>query len=482
MDGPVPMGKIVRQRSRRYKKVLDDAYFDKASKDVEVPKKFNSNKITPGTVFMSRLRNRLANCIKVGMFSTHVREKSRFKVFLSDSNSPGEGEQKIMNFVRKGKSKPNGLPPNVTIYGLDADLIVLSMTLERHQIKLLREPQNDLIHAHEFMYFDVSQCTDAIFKQYNLERYERNRVVMDFVFLTFFGGNDFVDPFVHTKMRDNGLDILLCAYCNVLHSKHEHILFEDGSPCFEAFSALVHDIASTEASCAKRNYERLFSDRSKPKNKNGDRLAHAMELYEHTCYTNKHNPFHKLYGKECCTINYKLPHETWTSQYNDNFFPNDNTNEVCMQFILCLKWTRAYYATGTCPSWLWSYKYRNAPLASTLDTFLTTIGDYGFRKLWDISFPSDTPLAPLEQLLAVTPPQHAYVLPFFWSKVITDHSLQKLFPRKVVLDVTKGYKNIYSEPHMDVIDISVIQYLARMLPLSDSELQRNVISHKLCVT
>jgi hypothetical protein len=83
IDGVVPMAKMRQQRLRRFKSV----WLAKNDPNQDSSEKWDTNAITPGTLFMGKLRVSLEAMIE---------KHGKIGWTLSSSDEPGEGEHKIM--------------------------------------------------------------------------------------------------------------------------------------------------------------------------------------------------------------------------------------------------------------------------------------------------------------------------------------------------------------------------------------------------
>lgn len=142
VDGVAPRAKMNQQRSRRFRtaKEVKEVREKAERKGEKLPeeKAFDSNCITPGTPFMARLSEQLRYFV-----NKKISEDSNWQnvtVVLSGHEVPGEGEHKVMEYIRLSRAQPD-YDPNVRhcLYGLDADLIMLGLLSHDPHFCLLRE-------------------------------------------------------------------------------------------------------------------------------------------------------------------------------------------------------------------------------------------------------------------------------------------------------------------------------------------------------
>lgn len=151
IDGVAPRAKMNQQRSRRFRAANAAAEQTKEaiSRGETLPseERFDSNCITPGTPFMTRLQTELEYFVTNKI--SHDPLWSEVHVILSGHQVPGEGEHKIMDYIRYMKSNP-GYNPNTRhcLYGLDADLMMLGLCTHEPYFSLLREEVYSLFLNH----------------------------------------------------------------------------------------------------------------------------------------------------------------------------------------------------------------------------------------------------------------------------------------------------------------------------------------------
>ena len=117
-DGVAPLAKMEQQRSRRCKGYITEK-IQKHVIDTNVTAKWSTSNITPGTNFMNTLSQKIKKAFE--HLEQHYGVES---IIVSGSDSAGEGEHKMFQHIRDNKKLKSD---NIAVYGLDSDLIMLSV-------------------------------------------------------------------------------------------------------------------------------------------------------------------------------------------------------------------------------------------------------------------------------------------------------------------------------------------------------------------
>ena len=232
--------------------------------------------ITPGTEFM----HRLAKAIREEYLSARMNtpEFDGLCLVFSDAFVPGEGEHKILDFIRSQRNQPD-YDPNQShcIYGADADLIMLGLSTHEPNFYILREavqaqPANKdkacfkcgqkghmsydcgkpekPVKIVEFQFVKISVLREYLqleFKdcQPTKFQFDFERIVDDFVFLCFLVGNDFLPHLPSLQIREGALDAILVIYKNLLPRMTDY-LANEGQLSLENADLLFKDISKLE--------------------------------------------------------------------------------------------------------------------------------------------------------------------------------------------------------------------------------------------
>ncbi|KAI5799181.1 putative exonuclease Kem1 [Peziza echinospora] len=264
IDGVAPRAKMNQQRARRFRTALDaDVAREKALKQgVDMPKEapFDSNCITPGTDFMAKLTLQLRYFINKKV--TEDTEWQGVEIVLSGHEVPGEGEHKIMEYIRLAKAQVD-YSPNIRhcLYGLDADLIMLGLLSHDPHFCLLREEvnfgrnqkkQKELEHQN-FYLMHLSVVREYLEHEFQeLKRpgvlsfdFDMERVIDDFILLAFFVGNDFLPNLPNLHINEGALTLMFGIYKSIL-PKAKGYINNHGTINLERLALLLEELEKFE--------------------------------------------------------------------------------------------------------------------------------------------------------------------------------------------------------------------------------------------
>jgi 5'-3' exoribonuclease 1 len=265
VDGVAPRAKMNQQRARRFRTALDaEKAKEKAiEQGVEMPKEdaFDSNCITPGTEFMQKLTKQLKYFINKKI--SEDTDWQGVEIVLSGHEVPGEGEHKIMEYIRCSKAQPD-YESNVRhcLYGLDADLIMLGLLSHDPHFCLLREEvtfgrqtskkPKELEHQNFYLLHlsMVREYLELEFQELEQEGaldfpFDMERVIDDFILMAFFVGNDFLPNLPNLHINEGALALMFKLYKEVLPKMGGYIN-EGGVINVQRLGMLVSSLSSVE--------------------------------------------------------------------------------------------------------------------------------------------------------------------------------------------------------------------------------------------
>ncbi|KAJ1274076.1 hypothetical protein BS78_05G035000 [Paspalum vaginatum] len=397
---------------------------------LEISEVSDSNAITPGTEFMEKLSQALEYYIRARL-NTDPGWKD-IVIILSDANVPGEGEHKIMSFIRAQRGM-EGYDPNTRhcLFGHDADLIMLALashevhfSILREDVQLPNQAENDsqlaeAVQKKPYLFLNIwvlreyleieLKMLDPIFKP------DIERLIDDFVFISFLVGNDFIPHIPSLEMDECALDLLIEVYKTTFNKMGGYIVNTDKVKDklgeyleISRLEMFFHELSMYEEKIFIKRYELeqkflhgVYREmlREAPESKRSE-MKERLDNF----FFNEERPYDRI----------RLGLPGWKSRFYREYFDVETSNEIRnlqndmgQKYLEGLCWVLQCYFSDV-PSWSWYYPFYVAPFISDLK---------GLSR-FQISFTVDKPLRPFDQLMAVLPSKSWCLLPKCYGELL----------------------------------------------------------------
>lgn len=431
IDGPVCAAKMKQQRQRRFRSVHDKQVFDNIKKkyNIPIPYYWNNSAISPGTKFMDKLHNNIIEWI-----NKYKIDNPHLEIIYSSSNVPGEGEHKLLDFIKQNIENNY----SYLTYGLDADLIFLMLVTQSEKVYLLREAQEfeKKSSPDQLNIVSIKILRDCILTSFknkldnDIIELDKNRIIIDFIFLCYFLGNDFLPHILMLDISHDGIDYMIEKYTETYSEQLEYLISYDKLTINYNFLVRFIDLIS-------RNEKTV--------------LIENFNYIKKPHYNNSHSK-NPEYDKEMFKLDNLLfkindpigigVNDDYRNNYYKHYFGvsddelEDFVEKLVTHYLIGIKWC-AYYYFHKIPDWNWYYSYDYPPFLSDINKYLYDINN--------VQFIEGKPITPFEQLLNILPPQSSYLIPKEISKLMTNtkSSLAHLYPSDINIDFL--YKKKYWE-------------------------------------
>jgi len=417
IDGIAGSAKMSQQRQRRYKSAKE--------RDFD----FDPNCMTPGTMFMNYMSKYIDWYIR-SMISYHP-DWEHLEVVFSNEKVPGEGEHKIINYMRN-----HGIVnESFCIQGLDADLIMLGLGVPINNVYILRENYHK---SKGFLLIDIAQFRTELFhymkwQDEESKSFRKENAINDFIFMCFLVGNDFLPTIPTLAILEGGIDVMLDVYKTL--SKHLTSKKRNGTITLriDNLQKFIGTLAQYEKGLIveKANKSGFFPD-----------------------------PIVKKHMIGMIDINY----EGYKKEYYAKKFGDVSIKEICHGYLYGMQWVINYYKHGI-PDWTWQYMFNYGPF---LDDLTREMKSYKFTN-----FEIHEPVTSFEQLLAVLPPKSKNLVPkIFWNLFEN----KELYPDDFEVDLSGKRREWEGIVVLPKVDMKVIneEYMRLKSKLDKRDNYRNI--------
>ena len=441
IDGVAPIAKMVQQRKRRYMSIH-------RKKLLQLPTLWDSNAISPGTTFMSRVHASL---------KAHIRHaKVPFEYYLNTSDESGEGEHKLFERLKRLYANPEEIK---IIHGMDADLIMLSLLSHVSNIYLLREDPK----TNEPMYLDVNALRKGILM--DLKRHYQwslsdgiekdlfsdnaKEVIETYVILCMLLGNDFIPHPISLPLKKGGLE-------KIMETAKD--LWNDGLTLLDMNTHTIHwtflgKLLEALSRNENEDVHQVIEEYVKKK-AHYETEEDRWELY----------PILPEYKDPLASLLiHKVDFKKWRLFYYKHLFHTRlNDTKVILQscdlYLQGILWTYHYYK-GFSKEDRWFYPYNYSPTLRDLSNYLNSHVQRfeTLQQHWKERTQPRYFCHPMTQLMCIFPKESVSCVPPKYRSLFDHPSIQHLYPSQYHLQTFMKTHLWECTPVLPPIDLETIE-------------------------
>lgn len=516
LDGVVPWAKMHQQRSRRYKGPILRKWENEIDMKYGMLKDeiFDVNQITPGTEFMCELGDGL----KRGIEERRIKLLKGVVSYVSDSNISGEGEHKIMEHINSLKGEI-GDEDKVMIYGLDADLVMLSMINRSKNMYLLREDTGNICKDGKdggkngkngkgcggggggrsdkgwlegvndiFLLVNVDKISEHLYEEVlgmgGGVSMRKDRFIMDYVFISFLFGNDFLHGVPSLDIANGGIDFVLKLYLQVFNWRGNGKGVGEYLVSMDSGRVVVNNVFLLRVFELLKNTERnnlkfLQSRRRLP------RVPDFGDDYLEDKFRWDRIPYNMRFKDKWGVVDYtslNCKERYYKVHYGFNYKAEPALlRDIVNNYIDGIIFVMRYYFDCNA-SWRWYNPYHISPFCSDIYDGLLRVKDINSIVLVD-----GEKFRPYEQLLMVLPKSSfSGILPKVFIEGINEdrekYGMREYYPDSYKFAMEDKMMLYSIEPLLPEIDYDEVKvFHDRMeVRLSDKERMRNMVNEVFC--